>query len=211
MNRLQQRTTLPRFNKLILLLAACCITFSFLFTLQIHNQLHRHNQNADNDNNHHHPMRSIKTNRKKVRINQDGRFDYTSGKGSWRYDAKKKPATININKNKRRMSDIKNKNDQGLSACLLINDENPRLPEWIAYHYHILPLRSLTIAIDPASRTLPLDIIKRWAGELPNLVVNIWEDRDFLPREDSTGVIEHGPCNATEHDGEVSWRGPYKV
>ena len=146
-----------------------------------------------------------------MRNNKDGRFDYTSGKGSWRYDAKKP-----TNKNKRRMSDIKNKNDQGLSACLLINDENPRLPEWIAYHYHILPLRSLTIAIDPASRTLPLDIIKRWAGELPNLLVKIWEDRDFLPREDSTGVIEHGPCNATEHDGQsgedkVSWRGPNKV
>eukprot|EP00970_Alexandrium_tamarense_P016130 scaffold6184_cov62-Alexandrium_tamarense.AAC.1 len=37
-------------------------------------------------------------------------------------------------------------NTDGLSACLLVNDENPRLPEWLAYHYQMLPLRSLIVA-----------------------------------------------------------------
>lgn len=29
--------------------------------------------------------------------------------------------------------------EDGLSACLLVNHENARLPEWLAYHYHTLP------------------------------------------------------------------------
>lgn len=37
----------------------------------------------------------------------------------------------------------------GMSACLLVKDENNNLPEWIAYHYHNLPLRYLVVAVDP--------------------------------------------------------------
>ena len=68
---------------------------------------------------------------------------------------------------------------EGSSACLLVNDENPRLPEWIAYHYQTLPLRSLTVAVDPASRSSPLDILQRW-NKTGLIEVQLWNDDDFL-------------------------------
>jgi len=86
---------------------------------------------------------------------------------------------------------------KGLSACLLINDENPRLPEWLAYHYHILPLRSLIIAIDPSSRLSPDTILKRWTNDHTELGLDIqvWNDIDYLPLVDGlSGMKLHGPC-----------------
>ena len=70
--------------------------------------------------------------------------------------------------------------DEGISACLLVNDENPRLPEWISYHYQTLPLRALIIAIDPASRSLPNDIILQWLDELPNVYIQPWSEKRYV-------------------------------
>ena len=97
----------------------------------------------------------------------------------------------------------KSTKEQGAAACLLVNDENPRLPEWLAYHYHMLPLRSLIITIDPASRTSPLDILNRWRKELEIIV---WEEEEFLPEIDSahSGVILRGACKQDEHEDGVS-------
>ena len=61
----------------------------------------------------------------------------------------------------------------GTSACLLIMDANHLLIEWIAYHYHVLRLRHLIVAVDPRSKTTPTDILKRWAGRMN---VQIWHD-----------------------------------
>ena len=91
-----------------------------------------------------------------------------------------------------------NNNNRGLSACLLVNDENPRLPEWLAYHYHILPLRSLIIAIDPSSRLSPQSILNRWTNDHTELGLDIqvWTDIDYLPAVDGlSGVKLHGPCH----------------
>lgn len=68
--------------------------------------------------------------------------------------------------------------EAGISACLLIKDDNSRLIEWLAYHYHVLPLRHLVIAIDPGSRTTPLDILKRW-DDGTHLEYVLWEDEDY--------------------------------
>ncbi|KAL7479222.1 hypothetical protein ACHAW6_004965, partial [Cyclotella cf. meneghiniana] len=78
---------------------------------------------------------------------------------------------------------------EGLSACLLVNDENPRLPEWIAYHYHVLPLRSLIVAIDPASRHQPTEILSRWAGM--GVEIDTWNDTHYLGNDG-------GVCNSTD-------------
>src|SRR5210317_1643554 len=67
----------------------------------------------------------------------------------------------------------------GASACLLVNDENPNLPEWIAYHYQTLPLRSLIVAVDPASRSSPFEILSRWNNSRL-LDVQLWNDDDYL-------------------------------
>ena len=71
-------------------------------------------------------------------------------------------------------------NEEGLAACLLVNDENPRLPEWIAYHYHTLPLRSLIVAVDPASRSSPANILNTWR-EVMGLDVQIWKEERYMP------------------------------
>jgi len=39
------------------------------------------------------------------------------------------------------------------SACLIIKDDNIILPEWMAYHYTILPLRRLIVGVDVMSYT----------------------------------------------------------
>eukprot|EP00548_Thalassiothrix_antarctica_P005179 CAMPEP_0194140586 /NCGR_PEP_ID=MMETSP0152-20130528/10115_1 /TAXON_ID=1049557 /ORGANISM="Thalassiothrix antarctica, Strain L6-D1" /LENGTH=454 /DNA_ID=CAMNT_0038838889 /DNA_START=331 /DNA_END=1695 /DNA_ORIENTATION=+ len=41
-----------------------------------------------------------------------------------------------------------------MSACLYIMDDSIRLLEWLAYHYTVLPLSHLIVAIDPRSRNM---------------------------------------------------------
>ena len=82
-------------------------------------------------------------------------------------------------------------NEESFGACLLVNDENQRLPEWLAYHYYMLPLRHLVLMVDPHSQTSPLDIVQRWR---PFLTIEIWSDKDiggFIPsnRTDDNGLI----------------------
>jgi hypothetical protein len=82
-------------------------------------------------------------------------------------------------------------NTDGLSACLLVNDENPSLPEWLAYHYQMLPLRSLIVAVDPASRSSPSEILSRWK-DMGMMEVDVWEDDDYFTTEQGSGL-----CDAT--------------
>jgi len=67
----------------------------------------------------------------------------------------------------------------GISACLLVKDENNNLPEWLAYHYHVLPLRYLIVAVDPNSMTSPTEILNRWNHRIK---IIIWDDDWFLPK-----------------------------
>jgi hypothetical protein len=63
-------------------------------------------------------------------------------------------------------------------ACLLVMDDNHRLGEWLAYHYHVLPLRYLIIAVDPRSRTSPTRVLNRWRAM--GMHVEEWSDDKFL-------------------------------
>jgi len=80
-----------------------------------------------------------------------------------------------------------------MSVCLLIKDENNNLPEWIAYHYHTLPLRHLVVAIDPNSMTSPMDILKQWNNTF-GMEITVWNDSDYLPK----GIQGPLPWNATK-------------
>jgi len=71
------------------------------------------------------------------------------------------------------------------SACLLVMDDNPRLAEWLAYHYHVLPLRYLIVAVDPRSQTSPTFLLNRWRRQ--GMVVEEWADHDFWQTKNSTG------------------------
>lgn len=77
-----------------------------------------------------------------------------------------------------------------MAACLLVMDDNHFLIEWLAYHYHVLPLRHLIVAVDPRSRTNPSHILDRWRTKSANhnnnsssdLMMNItvwWNDKDY--------------------------------
>lgn len=70
--------------------------------------------------------------------------------------------------------------DDVFSACLLMMDDNHFLTEWLAYHYHTLPLRHLIVAVDPRSVTSPSKILDRWRAH--GMVIEEWSDNDFLSK-----------------------------
>ena len=69
--------------------------------------------------------------------------------------------------------------DESFSACILVMDENFRLYEWIAYHYHVLPLRYLVVAVDARSAESPEPVIDLFRQHL-NMTILMWKDSDFV-------------------------------
>lgn len=67
--------------------------------------------------------------------------------------------------------------DEYFGACLLIKDDNHWLIEWLAYHYHVMPLRRLIVAIDPSSQTTPKNILARWNFLMK---ISVWTDQEIL-------------------------------
>lgn len=63
------------------------------------------------------------------------------------------------------------------SACLLVKDNNIILPEWLAYHYTVLPLRRLIVAVDPSSKTDPKYIFDQYKSIGMNITV--WTEDDY--------------------------------
>jgi len=63
------------------------------------------------------------------------------------------------------------------SACLLVMDDNHRLIEWLAYHWHVLPLRYLVVTVDPRSTTSPSSIWNKWRRKGMRIIE--WVDTDF--------------------------------
>eukprot|EP00980_Cylindrotheca_fusiformis_P027285 scaffold19736_cov127-Cylindrotheca_fusiformis.AAC.2 len=66
------------------------------------------------------------------------------------------------------------------SFCLLTKDDGMILNEWIAYHYHVLNMRQLIVAVDPLSETSPEPILQKWE-ELFGMSIEVWGDEDFMP------------------------------
>ncbi|KAG7365486.1 glycosyl transferase family 2 protein [Nitzschia inconspicua] len=66
-------------------------------------------------------------------------------------------------------------------------DDNHRLTEWLAYHYHVLPLRTLLVAVDPRSKTSPTKVLNRWRRM--GLYIEEWNDQQFLKPEIANNII----------------------
>eukprot|EP00980_Cylindrotheca_fusiformis_P001161 scaffold321_cov95-Cylindrotheca_fusiformis.AAC.2 len=68
------------------------------------------------------------------------------------------------------------------SFCLLTKDDGEILNEWIAYHYHVMNMRDLIIAVDPSSTTIPMSstLMERWKT-LFGINIEVWNDEDFMP------------------------------
>lgn len=74
-----------------------------------------------------------------------------------------------------------------VTACLLIKDDNDLLNEWIAYHYHVLDMRYIVLAVDPSSLTSPQPLLQHW-GQVTSemgdpLHTLIWNDTDYMPND----------------------------
>ena len=70
------------------------------------------------------------------------------------------------------------------SACLIIKDQNMLLPEWLGYHYTMLPLRRLIVAIDPHSLTDPEPILDLYSSIGMDITMwrnesDYWQDWGF--------------------------------
>jgi hypothetical protein len=63
------------------------------------------------------------------------------------------------------------------SGCMLLMDDNHRLAENLAYHYHVLPLRYLIVATDPRARTSPTFLLNQWRKK--GMYIEEWTDVDF--------------------------------
>ena len=72
------------------------------------------------------------------------------------------------------------------SACLKLKDVNSLLPEWLAYHYTVLPLRRLIVAVDPMSHTDPAPILNSYRSIGMN--ITIWSE-EALYWKDGNGRI----------------------
>ena len=76
------------------------------------------------------------------------------------------------------------------SSCLLTMDDNHFLMEWLAYHYHALPLRRLIVAVDPNSKTSPSFIFDRWRKH--GMIIQEWNDTDFMTDDEKVKAVRKG-------------------
>lgn len=77
------------------------------------------------------------------------------------------------------------------AACLIIKDGNQILPEWLAYHYTVLPLRRLIVAVDPFSLTSPEPVLEKFRDIGMN--ITLWTDKDYFPKDIKYWQVPPGP------------------
>lgn len=74
--------------------------------------------------------------------------------------------------------------------------------EWLAYHYHVLPLRYLIVAIDPRSETSPREIFDRYRfiHDDPITIIEWTRDEDYMSVEEK----EDAEARAYYNFGNIS-------
>ena len=66
----------------------------------------------------------------------------------------------------------------GLSACLILKDDNFKLEEWLAYHWLKISLQHLVVSVDPKSMESPRGIFETWR-EIAGMDIILWFDPHF--------------------------------
>lgn len=84
--------------------------------------------------------------------------------------------------------------ENSVSACIMVLDDNHYLIEWLAYHYHVLPLRRIIVHPDPDSLTSPLPILERWKNRIE---YSIYNDTDIWPDGLPSKMTDNG--SAKDH------------
>ena len=161
-------------------------------------------------------MMKEKTNEKKQKSELEGetllKSDATTKMAD---DGREKEKKSKRNKNNSESKDPKAKqqkqddNKHSFAACLIFMDDTHLLPEWLAYHYQMLPLRRLIVAIDPKSVTSPTAILDRYHSR--NLIdVTIWHDDDYYhDKQSMTASFMHRQNTTDDKDVAKSvylWR-----
>ena len=77
------------------------------------------------------------------------------------------------------------------SACLIIKDDNIILPEWLAYHYTVLPLHRLIVGVDPQSQTDPTPILDAFE-ENTQMNITIWRNDSFWKEDGDYIFLKKG-------------------
>ena len=72
---------------------------------------------------------------------------------------------------------LNNESPFSFAICLMMMDENKILPEWLAYHFQVLPLRRLILGRDAKSRTSPKHILDGF--QTVGLNSTLWELEPF--------------------------------
>ena len=153
----------PLLNSSLLLVSRREHEISMLAGLTL---LHNSTNNKTNNNTKASSNHQVKWNKVITsRTNTSAMFNHT--KMNHKNDTKDTTAAVQM---------LADDDEESFGACLSINDENPRLPEWIAYHYYMLPLRHLVLLVDPKSKTSPMEIVNRWR---PFLSIDVWSDQDL--------------------------------
>lgn len=82
------------------------------------------------------------------------------------------------------------------SACLKWMDDYRQLGEWLAYHYHVLPLRYLVFFRDPKSTSDPQPIFDRWADRIQ---VEYWTNNSDFMTKDQQKTIDNMSIDTKKH------------
>jgi hypothetical protein len=107
-------------------------------------------------------------------VSDDGRREQASIMNDGAHMAEQKTL---IQRQQRTSIDTKT-DRSSFSACLLVMDDNHFLIERLAYHYHVLPLRHLIVAVDPRSQTSPNSVLQRWKNTMN---ITIWSnDNEYM-------------------------------
>ena len=86
-----------------------------------------------------------------------------------------------------RKTNVPAHNNTNMSACLLVMDNTIKLTKRIAYHYTVLPLSHLIVAIDPASvlHKEIQDVLQLWKLHLAYL--DVWTNDMWMTLNAMTG------------------------
>jgi hypothetical protein len=109
--------------------------------------------------------------------------------------------------------DTKSSGNNSFSACIMWMDDNHRLEEWLAYHYYIMKLRYVVIAVDQKSITSPQHIVDRWNDNENkynlNMTIITWKDPEYISdyglkmkgieMADSISILKHGSAKTQYH------------
>ena len=91
--------------------------------------------------------------------------------------------------------------DDSLSSCIMVMDDNHLLVEWIAYHYFVMNMRYLVVLPDPQSRFSPKPVLDRWRDKM---TIVEWTYEDYMEEDHLDEAMAFlNSTNSTPEDAQV--------